>query len=267
MSDWRTGVVCWAFFGPRYDPGSSSTWIRRCLIVSYSWIFLSYYFPAYLSYIKPFLCNYNDNLKEGTCFWTPLSCTTLMMSEAVRPLYSMVLSSVPTLSTLKASDHRQFPQPSMQMCSSCRIGRSRTHTHKHTERRHQTSEVRLLVLYLSQSKRHVNNKILCLEVSGRGRATTKFLFTGAEQARCCWKQKWKVAHHKLAGGKQLMWKFVAAACVCLSVMDVEGSAEGTCLNNRQIVWLPTSLVSYPSLRCVAHPCVWLCVNTHSGGKQ
>lgn len=108
---------------------------------------------------------------DCTCFWTPLSCSTLMMSEAVRPLYWIVLSRVPTLSTLKASDQRQFPHPSMQMCSSCRMGWTHTHTNTHTnnrDRRHQTSEVSLLALYLSPSKRQVNNKILCLEDFGRG---------------------------------------------------------------------------------------------------
>lgn len=103
--------------------------------------------------------------KSSTCFWTPLSCTTLMIREAVRPLYWMVLNSVPTLSTLKASDQRQFPHPSMQMCSSCRKGQNRTNT-KH--RRHQTSEVSIVGLYLSSSKRQVNNRILCLEDFGRG---------------------------------------------------------------------------------------------------
>lgn len=103
--------------------------------------------------------------RRSTCFWTPLSCTTLMIREAVRPLYWIVLNSVPTLSTLKASDQRQFPHPSMQMCSSCRKGQNRTNT-KH--RRHQTSEVSIVGLYLSSSKRQVNSRILCLEDFGRG---------------------------------------------------------------------------------------------------
>lgn len=63
------------------------------------------------------------------------------MREAVRPLYWMVLSRVPTLSTLKASDQRQFPQPSMQMWSSWSDDPSGKHKHKHKhgkDRRHQT---------------------------------------------------------------------------------------------------------------------------------
>lgn len=131
-----------------------------------------------------------------TCFWTPLSCTTLMMSDAVRPLYWMVLSRVPTLSTLKASDQRQFPHPSMQMCSSCRMGQSRTHTYKHPTETEDTRHQRLdsLPFIYPRAKRQVNNKLLCLEDfggGGGGGGTTKFLFTGAEQACCHGSRKWR----------------------------------------------------------------------------
>lgn len=66
-----------------------------------------------------------------------------MMREAVRPLYWMVLSSVPTLSTLKASDQRQFPQPSMQMWSSWSDDPNGKHKDKQGEDRKDSRHERL----------------------------------------------------------------------------------------------------------------------------
>lgn len=63
-------------------------------------------------------CCLGTNAGKLTCFWTPLSGWTLMMREAVRPLYWIVLINVPAWSTLKGSDQRQLPQPSIQMCNS-----------------------------------------------------------------------------------------------------------------------------------------------------
>lgn len=59
---------------------------RHTTVILFVVLFISLSFPS-IKYIKQLRPVWVVNTKELTCFCTPLSCWTLMMSEAVRPLY------------------------------------------------------------------------------------------------------------------------------------------------------------------------------------
>lgn len=125
---------------------------------------------------------------------------------------------------------------------------------------HLTSEGSRLALYLLLSKRHINNRILCLKEFGRG-TNTKFLFTGAEQACCCTKIEGST-HNKPSGGKQLMWKLIVAACV----MDADESVLHTSkLETDSLALKHFSFMSVTSSWSTP-ACVRYCKHTAAGGQ-